>query len=109
MLKSYDVYIEHLYKLIEKLEEEKRQAIQRLEEEKEKLAEMEKGIKALEKHKEKALEVYLEEEKDAEMRMLNEIAGLKHFSMMQEKKEEELEELLLLESQKQVESRLDFD
>lgn len=109
MIESYDVYIEHLTKLIEKLEVEKQQAIERLNIEKEKLAEIEKGIKALEKHKEKAYEAYLEEEKEAEMRMLNEIAGLKHFAMMQEKKQEELDELLALEALQQQESGLNFD
>lgn len=108
MMESYDVYIEHLYKLIEKLEEDKKLAIEKLNEEQEKLAEMEKAIKALEKHREKAHEAYLEEEKQAEMRTLNEIAGLKHFAMMQEQKIEELEDQEKLKL-KEEESRLDLD
>lgn len=92
MYGTYDNYIKHLYKVIEQLEQQKLAAMQILEEERAKLAEMEKGIKALEKHKEIKQEEYLEEEKQAEMRMLDEIAGQKHFSKMLERRQEELED-----------------
>lgn len=92
MYGTYDNYIKHLYKVIEQLEQQKLAAMQILEEERAKLAEMEKGIKALEKHKEIKQEEYLEEEKQAEMRMLDEIAGQKHFSKMLQRRQEELED-----------------
>ncbi|NLF83373.1 MAG: flagellar export protein FliJ [Candidatus Gastranaerophilales bacterium] len=93
MLESYDKYLQHLYELIQQLEEEKQKAIEILEQEKEKLKEMEKAVKVLEKHKEKARERYLEEEKRLEMKRLDEVASQKYFAKMQVKKEEELTEL----------------
>lgn len=92
MMESYDIYIKHLHEEVEKLEQEKQIAIQRVIEEKEKLAELEKAVKVLEKHKEKAYENYLEEEKQREMRQLDEIAGLKHFTKMKLKQQEDLED-----------------
>jgi flagellar export protein FliJ len=92
LMESYDVYIKHLNEVIAQLEIKKEEAIQKLNEEKEKLAEMEKGVKVLEKHKEKMLEQYKEEEKQAEMKVLNEVAGQKHFAKMQERMLEQLEE-----------------
>jgi len=93
MMETYDTYIKHMYELIDQLEEQKQEAIRRLEEEKEKLAELEKAVKVLEKHREKAKEAYLEEEKKAEMKVLDEIANIKHFRKTQDRKIEEVEEL----------------
>ncbi len=95
MMESYDNYIVHLYEVIEQLEQEKEVAVQRLQEEKEKLAELEKAVKVLETHKEKMHEQYLEEEKKREMKMLDEVAGQKYFAKMKQKQEEleEAEEL----------------
>lgn len=95
MMEVYDNYIKHLYEVIEKLEEEKQEAIKKLEEEKEKLAELEKGVKVLEKHKERKKEEFLEEEKKAEMKTLDEIAGVKHYRQTQQRKADELEDELL--------------
>lgn len=92
LMESYDVYIKHLNEVIEQLEIDKQEAIKRLEEEKEKLAELEKAVKVLEKHKEKLHEQYKEEEKKAEMKILNEVAGQKHYAKTQEKLLEQLEE-----------------
>ena len=93
MMESYDNYLKHLYKVIEGLEEEKQDAIKVLNEERELLAELEKGVKVLEKHKEKAKEAYLLEEKKAEMKMLDEVAGVRHFRNTLEKRIDEAEEL----------------
>lgn len=93
MMEAYDKYIKHLYEIIKKLEEDKQEAIKRLEYEKEVLAEREKEVKVLEKHKEKAREIYKEEEKKAEMKRLDEVAGQKYYAKMQEKINEELADL----------------
>ncbi len=92
LMENYDNYIKHLDEIIQKLEEEKQEAIKRLQEEKEKLKEMEKEVNVIEKHKEKAYELYKEEEKKAEMKILDEVAGQKYFAKMQERIAEELSE-----------------
>ncbi len=92
LMENYDNYIKHLDEIIAKLEEEKQEAIKRLEEEKEKLKEMEKEVNVMEKHKEKAHEIYKDEQKRAEMKVLDEVAGQKHFAKMQERIQEELSE-----------------
>lgn len=93
MIESYDIYIKYLNDEIDTLEEEKIRAIEKLQQEREILIELEKGVKVLEKHKEKVHEQYKEEEKKVEMRRLDEVAGLKHYAKTQEFKREELEEL----------------
>ena len=92
LMENYDNYIKHLDEIIAQLEIKKQEAIDRLNEEKEKLAELEKAVKVLEKHKEKMLEQYKKEEKQAEMKILNEVAGQKHYAKMQEKIKDQLEE-----------------
>jgi len=94
LMENYDVYIKHLDEIIAQLEIQKQEAIDKLNEEKEKLAEMEKEVKVLEKHREKMLEQYKEEQKQAEMKVLNEVAGQKHYAKMQEKIQDDLEEEL---------------
>ncbi|EKE03991.1 MAG: hypothetical protein ACD_20C00122G0013 [uncultured bacterium] len=93
MMESYDLYIKHINDIIDQLEYKKELAIQILKEEREKLVELEKGVKVLEKHKEKAYEYYKDEENKAEMKRLDEVAGLKHYAKTQGLKQEELEEL----------------
>lgn len=95
MMEAHDNYIKHLYVLIEKLEEQKNEAIKILEEEKEKLVELEKAVKVLEKHREKAKDAYLDEERILEMKRLDEVAGVKHFRKTLESKIEEEEEEML--------------
>ncbi|MGD9580162.1 MAG: flagellar export protein FliJ [Vampirovibrionia bacterium] len=103
LLQSYDNYIKHLYGVIDKLELDKINAINRLEEEKRILEELDKSIKALEKHKEKALEIYKQEQKEREMKKLNEIGSQKHFIKMLERQEEEyLEEMELEEEEEEL-------
>ena len=87
---AFDKFLKHLYEIDEQLEAKKLLAIKKLEEEMEILTEMEKGVKVLEKHREKMLDQYKEEEKQKEMKVLNEIAGQKHFAKMVTKMEEEL-------------------
>ncbi len=88
----YDKYLKHLYVKGEELEKQKQEALQALEVEKQKLVEREKEVKVLEKHKERALEVYREEEKQKEIKELSEVAVQKYFQKTKEKKEEEGED-----------------
>ena len=95
MMETYDRYIKHLYKLIEELEIQKQEAIKQLEIEQEKLSELEKNVKVLEKHKERKKEEYLKEEKEREQKQLNETASIKHYRKQKENQEElEMEEYL---------------
>lgn len=89
MMESYDVYIKHINEIIDQLKEEKERAIEILEEEKEKLKEREQEVNVMEKHKEKAHEQYKAEERQIEMKRLDEVAGQKHFSKMRTRQEEE--------------------
>ena len=88
----YDKYLKHLYVKGEELEKQKQEALQALEIEKQKLVEREKEVKVLKKHKERALEVYREEEKQKEIKELSEVAVQKYFQKTKEKKEEEGED-----------------
>lgn len=100
MMEAYDNYLKHLYEKGEQLEAQKQEAIEKLEAEKEILIELEKAVKVLEKHKERALESYKEEEKVIELKRLSEVAVQKHFAKTKELKEEELlEELKLIEGE----------
>ncbi len=89
MMDSYDKYLKHLYEKGKELDNQKLEAEKILEEEKRKLVECEKEVKVLEKHKEKAKENYIEEEKQAENKLLSEVAVQKYFRITKEKKEEE--------------------
>ena len=77
MYEAYDVFLKHLYeKEVELLEE------------KEKLIEAEKKVKVLEKHKEHSKELYIEEEKKAELKALSETAVQKHFAKTRQNAED---------------------
>lgn len=97
MMESYDKYLHHLWEKGKQLEAVKQEKISILQEEIEKLVECEKAVKVLEKHKDKTKELYLEEQKKAELKSLSEIGVQRHFQHSREKLEEE--ELL-----KQIES-----
>ena len=90
---AYDNFLKHLYVKGENLEIDRMQAQEALDIEKEKLRELEKAVKVLEKHKEHAKELYIEEEKQAELKLLSEIAVQKYFQKTKQQQEEELEEL----------------
>ncbi len=89
MMDSYDKYLKHLYEKGDELDKQKAEAEKALALEKEKLAECEKEVKVLEKHKEKALDTYKEELRQAENKQLSEIAVQKYFQKTKLKKEEE--------------------
>lgn len=94
MMESYDKYLHHLWEKGKYLEEVKQEKIQILQEEIQKLIELEKAVKVLEKHKEKTKDAYLEEEKKAELKMLSEIGVQRHFQQLRASNEEEEKELL---------------
>lgn len=98
MYESYDKFLKSLYDKGERLEAMHQDALQALEVEKQKLIECEKEVKVLEKHKERAKELYLEEERQLENKTLSEVAVQKYYARNLEKIEQELkeEELKLL-------------
>lgn len=101
MMEAFDKYLHHLWEKGKKLEEIKQEKLRILQEEIQKLVELEKAVKVLEKHKEKSKEAYLEEEKKAELKNLSEIAVQRHFQHTQEKIEDEkiLEQIKLMEGE----------
>ena len=88
MLDAYDKYLKSLYEKAEQLEELKQKALENLAEEKKKLTQAEKDVKVLEKHKERMLEIYKEEEKAAELKRLSEVAVQRFFARHREEQEE---------------------
>ena len=88
MYETYDNFLHHLYEEGEKLEQQLKEANEKLEQEKQLLVEREKDVKILEKHKEKMKDIYLEEEKKAELKQLSEVAVQKYFQRQKETKEE---------------------
>lgn len=94
MYEAYDNFLKHLYVKGENLEADRQKAQQALDVEKDKLRELEKAVKVLEKHKEHSKEAYIEEEKKAELKLLSEVAIQKYFAKTKEKQEEEQEEIL---------------
>lgn len=96
MMESYDKYLHHLWERGKQLEEIRQEKEQKLKEEIEKLVELEKAVKVLEKHKEKHKEEYKEEEKKAELKQFSEIAVQRHFQQTQQKIQDEEKELLQL-------------
>lgn len=89
MMESYDKYLHHLWEKGKKLEEIKQEKLRILQDEIQKLIELEKAVKVLEKHKEKNKEAYLEEEKKTELKNLSEIGVQRHFQHTQQKIEDE--------------------
>ena len=88
MYEFYDNYLKHLYVRGEELEEQKQQALQKLQEEKEKLMELEKAVNVLEKHKERLKEIYIKEQNALELKQLSEIGSQRHFMHKVEAQEE---------------------
>ena len=89
MMEYYDKYLHHLWEVAEKLEEERRQAEEELKIEIQKLVVCEQNVKVLEKHKEKQKELYIEEEKKAELKQFSELGVQRHFIRAREEQEEQ--------------------
>ena len=96
MMEYYDKYLHHLWDKAEILEQERKEAEDELNIEIQKLIECEQKVKVLEKHKEKQKEIYLEEEKKAELKLFSELGVQRHFIHTRETQEEEalLEEMM---------------
>ena len=88
MMEYYDKYLHHLWDKAEVLEKERKEAENALKEEIKKLVECEQKVKVLEKHKEKQREMYIEEEKKAELKMFSELGVQRHFIRTREQAEE---------------------
>jgi len=99
MMEYYDKYLHHLWDKADVLEQERKEAEQELQAEIQKLIICEQKVKVLEKHKEKQKEIYIEEEKKAELKMFSELGVQRHFIQSKEHSEEELLEQMLLEEE----------
>lgn len=92
MYEAYDNYLQHLWNKAEELEAIKVDLQKKLDIELEKLVKCEQAVKVLEKHKEKSKEIYIQEEKAAELKQFSELGVTRFFKRIQEQNiEEELE------------------
>lgn len=103
MMEYYDNYLHHLWDKADVLEQERIRLQDILDEEKAKLVKCEQEVKVVEKHKEKQKEIYLEEEKKAELKQFSEIGVQRFFIHTREASEEQemLEELKRMEEEEQ--------
>ena len=89
MMEYYDRYLHHLWEKAEILEQDRKEAEQEVQTEVQKLVVCEQKVKVLEKHKEKQKELYIEEEKKAELKTFSELGVQRHFIRHREQMEEE--------------------
>lgn len=95
MYESYDNYLRFLWKKAEELEAKRQELQQKLDVEVAKLVKCEQAVKVLEKHKEKSKEIYLAEEKAAELKQFSELGVTRFFKQAQERAiEDEMQESL---------------
>jgi len=97
MYESYDNYLNHLWQLAEELELKRQELQKLLDIEIAKLVKCEQAVKVLEKHKEKSKEIYIAEEKAAELKQFSELGVTRFFKKIQEQNAEEELELNKLE------------
>jgi flagellar FliJ protein len=91
MLNTIDALLVHLATQILAIKEELEEAQRILKEEEDKLAVCRQELEALDKHKERALEEWKEEEKQAEMKQLDEVASQRYFRQMVEAAQEAID------------------
>ena len=94
MYESYDNFLQHLWQKAEQLEAVRQDLQKKLDIEVQKLVKCEPAVKVLEKHKEKNKEIYLAEEKAAELKQFSELGVTRFFKQSQERAEEEEKEIL---------------
>jgi flagellar FliJ protein len=94
MYESYDNFLKFLWKKAEQLEQRRQELQKLLDIEVQKLVKCEQAVKVLEKHKEKNKEIYLAEEKAAELKQFSELGVTRFFKQTQEKISEEEQEVL---------------
>lgn len=93
MYDYYDKYLKHLWEEAERLEQIRIELQKQLDIELQKLVKCEQNVKVLEKHKEKNRELYLQEEKQAELKQFSELGVTRFFRKIQDQRiEEEREE-----------------
>lgn len=93
MMAAHDEYLHYMNAELDVLYQDLEIAKQELAYEMELLIKAQAELEALVKHKEKAYEEWLEEEKKREMKQLDEVAGQRYFRAQLEKLEEEQFEL----------------
>ena len=104
MYEYYDNYLNHLWDKAEQLEMIRAELQRQLDIETQKLIILEQAVKVLEKHKERHKEIYLEEEKAAELKQYSELGVQRFFAQNLEKIEAEEKEILrqIEELEKQI-------
>ena len=90
MYEAYDNYLQHPWEKAEQLEAIRQELQKKLDEELQKLVKCEQAVKVLEKHKEKNKEIYLQEEKAAELKQFSELGVTRFYKQNLERAEEEL-------------------
>ncbi|MFM7469102.1 MAG: hypothetical protein ACKO37_06350 [Vampirovibrionales bacterium] len=85
---TYDRYLKVAHTELLSLEEQKQVRLKEIEEEQAKLREIQQDIDALEKHREKSKEAWVEEEKAIEMKQLDEIGAQRYFRQIAVEQEE---------------------
>ena len=98
MYDNYDKFIKNLWEEDERLKQLKKEAIDKLNHEKEVLKIKEQEVNVLEKHKEHQKEEYIQEEKARELKELNEIGSQKFYAKKIALKEEQEQEESLLKN-----------
>jgi len=94
MYESYDNFLRHLWEKAEQLEAVRQDLQKKLDIELERLVKCEQAVKVLEKHKEKNKEIYVQEEKAAELKQFSELGVTRFFKQKQERAAEEEKDML---------------
>lgn len=94
MYESYDNFLRHLWQKAEELEQKRQELQKLLDIEVEKLVKCEQAVKVLEKHKEKNKEIYIAEEKAAELKQFSELGVTRFYKQNLERIEEEEKDVL---------------
>ncbi len=94
MYESYDNFLRHLWQKAEELEQKRQELQKLLDIEVEKLVKCEQAVKVLEKHKEKNKEIYIAEEKAAELKQFSELGVTRFYKQNLERIEEEEKDIL---------------
>lgn len=89
MMEAYDTYLHHLWEKGEQLELIRQEKEQIVQQEVQKLVELEQAVKVLEKHKEKSKDAYVAEQKAAELKNMSELGVQRYFQQSREVREEQ--------------------
>lgn len=89
MMEAYDTYLHHLWEKGEQLEIVRQEKAQIVQQEVQKLVELEQAVKVLEKHKEKNKDAYIAEQKAIELKNMSELGVQRYFQQTRETKEEQ--------------------